>query len=511
MSEFVHGHLLSKRALARKSSHFAAIDKSPPKGFKPADKNLILSWGTPNDGFFPIESIDLQLVDYPFEKSLSMSMTNASLESLALSKTNGTVANDSLGPKKITINRRSEDEKLIDIAHGLQYSEPKGHPQILQFTREFISKIHPPKYSDWDTIVTTGASDGLNKVADALLDPGDVILIEEFTFTPFLAHVANTGGIPVPVRMNLDPTPDKSNGLDIDYLTDLLENWETKKPDLKKPKALYSIPTGQNPTGLTQSLEFRKKVYALAEKHDFIIIEDDPYGYLTLPPYLKPEGVLKLDLFLTVEEYLSNHLVPSYLTLDTTGRVVRIETFSKLFAPGLRVGFVVGHKKVTEVIGQYAAVVTRAPSGLSQMVLNNVIEQKYKGVYGWLQWILKMRLTYTHRRDVLVNAIEELDAYKKNYVSIIDPRAGMFLSLVVNFPPGTPIIEKIRLLNWKLLAFGVHAVPGINMATDSEFSKETAKFFRLTVAAANTDEELIAAGTQLAKAVTEFFENGLEF
>lgn len=145
------------------------------------------------------------------------------------------------------------------------------------------------------------------------------------------------------------------------------------------------------------------------------------------------------------------------------------------------------------------------------MVLNNVIEQKYKGVYGWLQWILKMRLTYTHRRDVLVNAIEELDAYKKNYVSIIDPRAGMFLSLVVNFPPGTPIIEKIRLLNWKLLAFGVHAVPGINMATDSEFSKETANFFRLTVAAANTDEELIAAGTQLAKAVTEFFENGLEF
>jgi aromatic amino acid aminotransferase II len=511
MSEFSHHHLISKRALARKPSHFATIDKSPPKGFKPADKNLILSWGTPNDGFFPIESIDLQLVDYPFEKALSMSMTNASLESLALSKTNGTVANDSLGPKKISIKRRSEDPKLIDIANGLQYSDHRGHAQILQFTRDFISKVHPPSYADWDTIITTGASDGLNRVADTFLNPGDVILVEEFTFTPFLSHIANSGGIPVPVKMNLDPTPDKSNGLDIEYLTDLLENWDTKKPDLKKPKVLYTIPTGQNPTGLTQSVEFRKKVYALAEKHDFIIVEDDPYGYLTLPPFLKPEGVLKLDLFLTVEEYLAKHLVPSYLNLDTSGRVVRIETFSKLFAPGVRVGFLVAHKKVIEVILQFAAVVTRAPSGVSQMVLNNVIEQKYKGVDGWLQWILKMRLTYTHRRDVLVNAIVELDAYKKKYVSFIDPRAGMFLSLVVNFPPGTPVVEKIKLLNWKFLAYGVHAVPGINMAADPEFSKDTGNFFRLTFAPANTDEELNAAGTQLAKAVTDFFEKGLEF
>lgn len=508
MSDFKHENRLSQRALGRKLSHFGSIDKTPPKGFKPADKTLILSWGTPNDGFFPIESMDLQLVDYPFQKSLNMSMTNGSLESLAIS--NG-IANDRIGPKKVTIGRRTENSNLIDIAHGLQYSDVKGFPQLVKFTHDFIEKIYPPKYSEWNTIITSGACDGLNKTADALLDPGDVILVEEFTFTPFLAHVANAGGIAVPVRMGLSSSPGKSSGLDVDYLAELLETWEAKKPNLRKPKALYIIPTGHNPTGLTQSLECRKKVYALAEKHDLMIVEDDPYGYLTLPPFLKPEGVLKLDLFLTVDEYLSKHLVPSYLTLDTSGRVIRIETFSKLFAPGLRVGFVVAHKKVIDVIEQYATVVTRSPSGVSQMVLNNVIEQKYKGVDGWLLWILKMRVTYAHRRDVLVNAIVELEAYKKKYVGIIDPAAGMFLSLVVNFPPGTPVVEKIKLLNWKFLAHGVHVVPGINMAADQDFSKDTANFFRLTFAPANTDDELVAAGRQLGLAVCEFFDNGLEF
>lgn len=509
MSEFVHEHLLSKRALNRKLSHFASTDNTPPKGYKPADKTLVLSWGTPNDGFFPVESIDLQLVDYPFQKSLAMSMTNGSLESLSISKSNGAAVNESLGPNKVTIKRRTDDPNLIDLSRGLQYSQTNGFPQLLKFTKDFISKVYPPKYSEWDTILTTGASDGLNKVANTLLDPDDVILIEEFTFTPFLAHIANVGGIVVPVRLDL--TPEKSSGLDVDYLTDLLENWETKKPGLKKPKALYTIPTGHNPTGLTQTLEVRKKVYALAEKHDFLIIEDDPYGYLTLPKFQKPEGVLKLDLFLTVEEYLKNHLVPSYLILDTSGRVIRVETFSKLFSPGLRVGFVVAHKKITQVIDQYAALVTRSPSGVSQAVLNNVIEQKYKGVDGWLLWILKMRLTYAHRRDVLVNAIVELEAYKKKYISVIDPNAGMFLSLIINFPPNTPVVEKIKLLNWKFLAYGVHVVPGINMAADQEFSKDTANFFRLTFAPANNDEELISAGKQLAAAAEEFFENGLEF
>ena len=87
----------------------------------------------------------------------------------------------------------------------------------------------------------------------------------------------------------------------------------------------------------------------MAVKYDFAIIEDDPYGYLTLPKYEKPNiggsGNNELKNDLEIDDYLKNHLTPSYLELDTTGRVLRVETFSKLFAPGLRLGFIVGHKK----------------------------------------------------------------------------------------------------------------------------------------------------------------------
>ena len=84
------------------------------------------------------------------------------------------------------------------------------------------------------------------------------------------------------MKINFD---NDSDGIDLTQFVDLLENWEKHYPNLPKPKALYTIATGQNPTGFTQSLEFRKKIYDLAVKYDFAIIEDDPYGYLTLPKY----------------------------------------------------------------------------------------------------------------------------------------------------------------------------------------------------------------------------------
>lgn len=508
MTKSTISNLISERAAGRETTHFATgPSDEPPKGFKPHPKPLPLHWGMPNNGFFPIDSIDVNLVDYPFQKSLSLPVTNASLENLSLNLSTDKLV-DSAKSNTVRIDRFTDDENLIDISKGLQYSYTNGLAPLLKFTKEFISRVHKPAFEDWETIITTGAGDGLNKVADLFLDPEDVILIEEFTFTPFLANIRLVGGIAVPVKLDISQ---KSEGIDLEYLEDLLENWETLKPGLKKPKALYTIATGQNPTGLTQGVEFRKKVIALADKYDFAIIEDDPYGYLTLPPFQKPKSFLKLDTFLTVDDYIKDHLTPSYLTLDTKGRVVRIETFSKLFAPGLRLGFIVGHKDAIKAISNYAALVTRFPSGTSQLIVNNVIQQRFGGVDGWLQWILKMRITYAHRRDVLLDAIYESEAYKKKYIDIIDPSAGMFAALIVNFPEGTDIAAKIKLLEWKLIAYGVGVVPGLNMSVDKKFSLARANFLRLTYAPANNDEELKEAGVRLTKAVDEFFENGLEF
>ncbi|KAF3993506.1 hypothetical protein FT663_01841 [Candidozyma haemuli var. vulneris] len=512
-------HLLSNRASSRQRLHFSLFNAdNAPEGFEPHPDPLWLDAGMPNAGFFPIDSLQVNVVDYPFQKSLSLPLGNISLENL---NSRDAGVDDSLkrltttGETKnhVVIPKKGHDSKTIDLSRGLQYSEVEGLPQLLDFTRKLVKRTHAPKYDEWTTILSNGAGDGLNKAADAFLDPGDIVLVEEFTFTPFLLNVQNAGAIPVPVKLDLDSTPGKSNGINIEYLEDLLENWEKLQPEhkSKKPKALYTIASGQNPTGFTQSVEFRQRVYNLAEKYDFAIIEDDPYGYLTLPPFSHPDGLQKISDFLSIEDYLEHHLVPSYLTFDTSGRVLRIETFSKLFAPGLRLGFIVGHKDVIRAISNYANVVTRSSSGTSQLLVNNVIEQSFGGVDGWLNWVLKIRLAYINRRNVLLGGLYDSEAFKKGYFEVIDPRAGMFASVIINFPEGTNVPEKMNLLQFKFRAIGVKVVTGLNMAIDKKFSEPRGNFFRLTYAVAGSDQELREGAQRFSQAVYEFFQKGLEF
>lgn len=523
--------LISKRAKGRTSSHFTnGPSEAPPAGFKPHPKPLLLSYGTPNNGFFPIDSLDINLVNFPFEHLDKYNLPQDSLQKLSISIKNGNdtngQSNKNIDTKKeefptFQVTRHFDDPNLTDLSTGLQYAAVEGHTPLLEFTKNFITRAHKPANNEWGLIITTGASDGLNKAVDAVLDNGDVILIEEFTFTPFLRFVDNAGAIPIPVKIDLSSD---SNGLDLDHLQSLLENWQVHHKDLPKPKALYTIATGQNPTGFTQSVEFRKKVYLLAQKHDLIIIEDDPYGYLTLPKYEAPSKdgfetqfrreLAKLAKQLTIDEYLKDHLTPSYLELDLDGRVIRVETFSKLFAPGLRLGFIIAHQKIINVIKNYAEVINRGASGVAQLIVNDVIQGKLGGVDGWLNWILKMRATYLLRKDLLVHTILQSEAYKQGLVDIIDPKAGMFVTFKIKFLDGRPedeIVDKVQQLFWKIISYGVSVVPGNKMTVDAKFSASRSNFFRLCYAPANNDEDLVESGKRLTEAVLEFYKNGEKF
>ncbi|KAM9904831.1 hypothetical protein OXX79_002500 [Metschnikowia pulcherrima] len=501
-------HLISKRAQARTITHFTADTlEGAPEGYKPHPELLHLDYGTPNNGFFPVKSIEITVKETPFETDEGERPSESGLNDEA-----GIDRATPAKQNKVVIEQHASDPGLIDIATGLQYSVVQGIPQLHKFTKEVVTRAHPPNYNEWDTTVSGGAGEGLNKAMDVFLDEGDVVLLEEFTFTPVLQNIRNVGAIPVPLKLDLKSSSEQVNGLDLEYLTHLLENWDEENPSLKgkKPKALYTISSGQNPTGLTQSLDFRKKVYALAEKYDFAIIEDDPYGYLTLPPYKESE-VKTGPPSLEIDDYLKNHLTPSYITIDTSGRVLRVETFSKLFAPGLRLGFLVGHKKVIDAILRYSAVVTRSSSGTSQLLVNNVIEQNFGGVDGWLEWILKLRGAYARRRNVLLYNLYESTAFKEGYFDLIDPRAGMFVSVIIHFPKGTDINAKLALLQWKFRAYGVGVVVGIKMAVDPEFSLPRGNFFRLTFAPASSDEEIAEGAARFTSAVYDFFQKGLEF
>ncbi|KAG6357460.1 hypothetical protein INS49_013337 [Diaporthe citri] len=123
-------------------------------------------------------------------------------------------------------------------------------------------------------------------------------------------------------------------GLVPEDLDQKLENWG--RASGRKPFVLYMIPTGQNPTGTTQSLQRRKAIYDIAERHDLYILEDDPYYFLQVhhaASGLKNKPRVGVE---TAEEYIKS-LPASYLSMDTSGRVLRMDTASKILAPGLRI------------------------------------------------------------------------------------------------------------------------------------------------------------------------------
>lgn len=195
-----------------------------------------------------------------------------------------------------------------------------------------------------------------------------------------------------------------------------------------------SHPTGQNPTGTTQSLQRRKEIYAIAQKHDVYILEDEPYYYLQMQPYTGPSSP-SIPAPASHEEFISS-LVPSYLSIDTDGRVMRMDSFSKVIAPGLRMGWIVASEQIVERYIRNAEVSTQPPSGVSQLLLFKLLEETW-GHGGYLDWLVNIRMEYTSRRDNICDACER--HLPEEVASFVPPAAGMFVSsfqFIVNISEG---------------------------------------------------------------------------
>ncbi|SCV05237.1 LANO_0H03070g1_1 [Lachancea nothofagi CBS 11611] len=511
---------LSSRVEARKFKQFWNNDV--PSHLNPHPHPINLGGGLPHEGLFPIESMHLNVLDRPFEYRDYRFRSSK----LHVEEHDGSVAP---GPGPAATNERElvsqkfADGSMVDIWRyepenpnnapifsGFQYSETRGMPQLVEFCRNFISYVNPPAYPDWDLTFADGTADSLFKIFETLAESGVAVLVEEFTFTPTVFNIEATGATAIPIKVDVCADP-QGQGINVEFLTDLLENWsQSKYAHLSKPRLLYTIPTGQNPTGMTLSLHKRKQIYALAEKHDFIIVEDDPYGYLRFP-YYDPENPTfnpyEAHQY-TIDKYVSEVLAKSFLTIDTSGRVLRCETFSKVFFPGLRLSFIVGNKYLISKILEFAEVSTRAPSGVSQIVVNNVI-QKWAPNFetpqkAWLSWVMKVAGQYNHRRNVLFQALNATEAFKQGLFTLIPITSGMFACLEIKFekfPNIKNCAEGMQALGDKLIEEGVNVVQGINMAVCTKFSLERSYFLRVTFAYASNDKQLREAAKRLGKSV----------
>ena len=265
--------------------------------------------------------------------------------------------------------------------------------------------------------MTVGNTSSLEIAFRMLTTRGDYILAENYTFCSAVETALPLGLKCVGIRMD-------SEGIIADALDSVLVNWDPSLHDgASKPWLLYTIPTGQNPTGSTQSEQRRHEIYEIAQKHDLYILEDEPYYFLQMQAYTGPSAP-DVPPPSSHEDFL-RQLVPSYLSMDTDGRVMRLDSFSKVIAPGVRTGWITASQQIVERFGRHSEVSTQNPSGISQLVLFKLLEETW-GHAGYLEWLINLRMEYTGRRNVICEACERW--LPKEVTEWSPPMAGMFVS-----------------------------------------------------------------------------------
>nr|XP_019049759.1 tryptophan aminotransferase [Kwoniella bestiolae CBS 10118]OCF28689.1 tryptophan aminotransferase [Kwoniella bestiolae CBS 10118] len=302
------------------------------------------------------------------------------------------------------------DTEDLDIA--LQYSPSPGLGKLVDWAIGLQSHVHgKERDGKWSVSFGSGSQDLMSKAFHALLNPGDPVLLE----TPIYA------GVLPPLRIlnaEMVEVDVDSQGLSAKNLERILSEWPEGK---KRPKVLYTSPTGSNPSGCSAPRERKLEVLEVCKKYNVLIFEDDPYYYL------------------------ATELIPSYFELETqvypeAGHVIRFDSFSKLLSAGLRLGFATGPKEITQAIDVLTAGANLHTSG---------------GIEGFLAHGRSVAKLYAERRA-------EFEAVAHKYLdglaTWVSPVAGMFLWLDLS-PAG--IKDSYDLIRHEALAKGVLGVPGM--------------------------------------------------
>lgn len=338
--------------------------------------------------------------------------------------------------KTVTIGKHDVGEKPdaeYDLAIGLNYGQATGSAQMLRWVTEHTELVFNPPYADWRSCLTVGSTGALEQALRMLCDRhrGDAVLMDEFAFSTALETAE-------PLGIRVAGVPMDEQGLLPAAMDELLSTWDpAARGGARRPHVLYTVPSGQNPTGATMGEQRRRDVYAVCQKHDVFILEDEPYYFLQMDPYVPgagSSGVGKENNKAgaaseaahpeSVEEFLGS-LIPSLLSMDVDGRVLRMDSFSKVTIPGSRMGWVTGSEQVIERYVRHAEVASQGPAGLSQVVLHKLLDEHW-GHEGYFRWLMNLRTEYTKRRDVILGACDEF--LPREVVEWCPPAAGMFVS-----------------------------------------------------------------------------------
>ena len=331
------------------------------------------------------------------------------------------------------LRRDGADLALYSLGQG-----PQGYPPLRRFVADKVARWRGIAAAPEDVLITQGSGQAIDLINQVLLEPGDTVILEEFTYGGYLTKLRRLG-------VTIVGAPLDEDGIRVDALAALLA-------DLKRrgttPKYICTIPTIQNPTGSIMPLDRRHQLLALAREYGVPIFEDECYADLTWGGMDAPPALYALD--------------PSH--------VIHIGSFSKTLAPALRLGYVIAD---WQFMSRMVAIKTQGDSGtgaLEQMVVAEYFSAHFQDHVDELSRTLKGKL------DTMVEAVErEFGTAAEPWV----PKGGIFLWL--RLPDQVDVQKLVR----PALDAGIAFNPGPEWACDGDAAKSR---LRLCFGSATKDE-----------------------
>lgn len=347
-------------------------------------------------------------------------------------------------PELFPIEEINEVNQIVLREAGtkaLQYTTTEGYAPLREWIAKRMNERLGTSLDKDNILITHGSQQGLDLSGKVFLDEGDVVLCESPTYLAAISAFKSYG-------CHFIEIPTDEHGMDMNILENVLSN-------TGNIKLIYVIPTFQNPTGKTWNLERRKKLAELSAQYNIAVIEDNPYGELRF------EG----------------ETLPSVKSFDAVGNILCTGSFSKIFCPGFRIGWIAGDK---DIIRKY--VLVKQGTDLQCNTIAQMVIAEYLKRYDIDKHIGKIVEVYRKRRDVAVKCIE---GYFPEGIKFTHPEGGLFTW--IELPEGISARDILEKCLEKKIAF----VPGGSFYPNE--NKENT--FRINYS--NMPEEKIKKGLQM--------------
>ena len=276
---------------------------------------------------------------------------------------------------------------LRDGPSLLQYGTTEGFTPLKEYLSEWTAPRMGRKAALDEMLLTSGSQQALDLMGWAMIDPGDYVITEDPSYLAALTAFHNHGSRFIGI-------PTDAEGMVVDMLPEKIEK---ARSEGKKVKFIYTIVNFQNPAGCTLSLERRKKLVEISNKYGVPIFEDDPYGYV---------------------RFDGDHL-PSIFSLDQEGGVIYAGSFSKILAPGTRIGWCTGSRDIIRKLTVFKQSTDLCSSPISQALIYEYCKKGYLDAH-----LPKIVADYRAKRDAME------DSFKKylplDEVSWVKPEGGFF-------------------------------------------------------------------------------------